>query len=101
MLRVFFSIVMPLLLPTAVYLVWWRVAHRSPGASPEGSPQGETSRSIALRWVWLAAAGVLLLAVVLFVVSVNYGTSQPGTYVPPRWEDGRIIPGHIEPARNP
>ena len=51
--------------------------------------------------MWLAAAGVLLLAVVLFVVTVHYGTSQPGTYVPPRWENGRIVPGHIEPARNP
>ena len=101
MLRVFFTIVMPLVLPTALYLVWVRVAHWSPGGSPQESPQGETLRSAALPWVWLAAAGVLLLALVLFVVTVHYGTSTPGTYVPPRWEDGRIVPGHIEPARNP
>jgi hypothetical protein len=96
MLRVFFTIVMPLVLPTALYLVWLRVVR---GSLP-GSQQGQTLRSVVLPWVWLAAAGVLLLAVVLFVVTVHYGTSQPGTYVPPRWENGRIMPGHIEPARN-
>jgi hypothetical protein len=101
MLRVFFTIVMPLVLPTVLYLVWLRVAHWSQRWSPQGSQQGETLRSAVLPWVWLAAAGVLLLALVLFVVTVHYGTSQPGTYVPPRWENGRIVPGHIEPAQNP
>jgi hypothetical protein len=97
MLRVFFTIVVPLLLPTALYLVWLRVAR----GSLQGLQQGGTLRSAVLPWVWLAAAGVLLLALVLFVVTVHYGTSQPGTYVPPRWENGRIVPGHIEPAQNP
>lgn len=94
MLRVFFTIVVPLLLPTALYLVWVRVAHWS----PRGSERGETASWAALPWLWLAATGALLLALVLFVVTVHYGTSQPGTYVPPRWENGRIVPGHIEPA---
>jgi hypothetical protein len=100
MLRVFFTIVVPLLLPTALYLAWLRVARWSPRGASHELPQGETLRSAVLPWLWLAAAGVLLLALVLFVVTVHYGTSQPGTYVPPRWENGRIVPGHIEPARN-
>ena len=95
MLRVFFTIVVPLVLPTALYLVWLRVAR----GSLHGRLQGETLRSAVLPWVGLAAAGVLLLALVLFVVTVHFGTSQPGTYVPPRWENGRIVPGHIEPAK--
>jgi hypothetical protein len=37
------------------------------------------------------------LAVVLFVVAVGFGTSQQGVYVAPRWQNGHIIPGHIEP----
>src|SRR5271170_1685905 len=97
MLRVFFTIVLPLVLPTALYLVWLRLVR----GSLQGSPQGDTQRLAVLPWVWLAAAGVLLLALVLFVVTVHYGTSQPGTYVPPRWENGRIVPGHIEPAKSP
>jgi hypothetical protein len=101
MLRVFLTIVLPLLLPTALYLLWLRVAHWSPWGSPPGSQPSEAVRWAALPWVWLAGAGALLLALVLFVVTVHFGTSQPGIYVPPRWENGRITPGHVEPGRSP
>ncbi len=101
MLRVFFTIVLPLALPTALYLVWVWLGHRLPGGSEQRSERGETVQWAALPWVWLAAAGALLLALTLFVVTVHFGTSQPGTYVPPRSENGRIVPGHIEPARTP
>jgi hypothetical protein len=89
MLRVLLTIVLPLLLPTAVYLGWLYVAH--------WSQRDAAVRWAALPWLWLAGTGVLLLAVVLFVVTVHFGTSEPGTYVPPRWENGRIVPGHLEP----
>jgi hypothetical protein len=99
MLRVFFTIVLPLLLPTALYLLWLRLAHWSPGGAPEESGRGDAIRWAALPWVWLAGAGALLLALMLFVVTVHFGTAEPGTYVPPRWENGRIVPGHIEPEQ--
>ena len=38
-----------------------------------------------------AERGTLILA----------ASTTPGTYVPPRWENGRVIPGHIEPRREP
>ena len=100
MLRVFFTIVLPLVLPTALYLVWVRLSHspRAEGSQQE-SERGGTVRWTALPWVWLAAAGALLLALTLFVVTVHFGSSQPGTYVPPHSEDGRIVPGHIEPKQ--
>ena len=100
MLRVFFTIVLPLVLPTALYLVWLRLARWSPRGTADGSQPDEPVRWTALPWVWLAAAGALLLALMLFVVSVHFGSSQPGTYVPPRWENGQIVPGHVEPAHN-
>ena len=104
MLRVFLTIVLPLVLPTALYLLWLRVAHWLPGGSSQestaGSRQGAWVQWATLPWVWLAAAGAVLLALMLFVVTVHFGTSTPGTYVPPRWENGRIVPGHIEPTRN-
>jgi hypothetical protein len=40
---------------------------------------------------------VVLLAIVLLVVTVHFGASQEGVYVPPRWQNDHIIPGHIEP----
>jgi len=89
MLRIFATIVLPLLLPTAVYLLWVRVA--------DHSQQGQPVRWAALPWPWLAGAGAVLVIVVLLVVNVHFGTTQPGIYVPPRYEGGQIVPPHIEP----
>jgi hypothetical protein len=94
MLRVFLTIVLPLVAPTAIYLAWVRFTQWS----QRESPPAETMRWAALPWLWLAGTGVLFLAIVLFVVTVGFGTSQTGVYVPPRWENGRILPGHIEPG---
>jgi hypothetical protein len=88
MLRVFLTIVLPLLLPTALYLLWVAVL---------GSREGVAMSWVAVPWIWLAGAGVILLTIVLFVVTVHFGSSQEGVYVPPRWEGGRIVPGHVEP----
>ena len=89
MLRVILTIVVPLILPTAVYVLWMRTVHwDGPGAAV---------RWRALPWIWLVGAGAVLLALVLFVVTVHFGTSQPGIYIPPRYEGGRLVPSHIEP----
>jgi Family of unknown function (DUF6111) len=89
MLRVFLTVVLPLLLPTALYLLWIGTL----GSSQEGGAISWT----AMPWIWLAGAGAVLLAIVLLVVTVHFGSSQEGIYVPPRWEGDRIVPGHIEP----
>ena len=89
MLRVFLTVVLPLLLPTALYLVWVGTFGAEHG--------GNAVRWTAVPWIWLAGAGVVLLALVLFVVTVHFGSPQEGVYVPPRWEGGRIVPGHLEP----
>ena len=89
MLRLLVTIVLPLFLPTALYLLWvtlLRPARRN-----------GTTVWAALPWLWLAAVGVALLLIVLFVVTVHFGAPQEGVYVPPRWQNGRIVPGHIEP----
>ncbi len=88
MLRVLLTIVLPLLLPAALYLLWVTTLRR---------PVNDTTLWGALPWVWLAGAGVALLALVLFVVTVHFGARQEGVYVPPRWQNGHIVPGHIEP----
>ncbi len=89
MIRVFFTIVLPLLLPTALYLLW---------VATLGAPQDSGAVVwTSLPWIWLAGAGALLLAIVLFVVTVGFGTPQEGVYVAPRYVNGHIVPGHIEP----
>jgi len=88
MLRVLLTIVLPLLLPTALYLFW---------ATTLRPARNEAIFWWALPWLWLAGAGVALLAIVLLIVTVHFGTPQEGIYVPPRWENGHIVPGHMEP----
>ena len=88
MLRVFLTIVLPLLLPTVLYLLWVGTFGAEPGIRAVGWR--------AVPWIWLAGAGAVLLAVVLFVVTVHFGSPQEGVYIPPRWQGGRIIPGHVE-----
>jgi hypothetical protein len=91
MSREILTLVMPLLLPTLFYLAWLRVARWS-----------EAGAAVAWRklpWLWLAAIGVCLTAVVLLVVTVGFGTPTPGTYVPPHVENGQIVPGHIVPGK--
>ena len=89
MLRVFLTIVLPLFLPTALYLLWVITFGAEHG--------GKAVRWAAVPWIWLAGAGAVLLAIVLFVVTIHFGSPQEGVYVPPRWEGGRIVPGHMEP----
>ena len=89
MLRVFLTIVLPLLLPTAFYLLWVGTLGAEPGIG--------AVRWRAVPWIWLAAAGAGLLAIVLFVVTVHFGAPQEGVYIPPRWQNGHIVPGHIDP----
>ena len=88
MLRVLLTIVLPLLLPTALYLVWVTTLR----------PMEHNGATFwrALPWIWLAGAGVALLAIVLLVVTVHFGTPQEGVFVPPRWEIGHIVPGLME-----
>jgi hypothetical protein len=89
MLRVFLEIILPLILPTALYFLWI-AAFRRDGAAAARTPP----------WVWLASAGVLLLAIVLVFMVVDFGAPQHGVYVPPRWEKGHIVPGHIVPRQS-
>ena len=91
MTREFLTLFVPLVLPTVLYLAWLRAMRWS-----------EVGGAVSWRrlpWVWLVVTGVALTALVLFVVTVHFGTAVPGTYVPPRLENGRIVPGHIEPVK--
>jgi hypothetical protein len=89
MIRAVVTIILPLLAPTALYLLWVTVLD-----APRDRRLG---RGRPMPWVWLAGAGVVLLAFVLGVLTVGFGTSQQGVYVAPRYVGGHIIPGHIEP----
>ncbi|HJT05802.1 MAG TPA: DUF6111 family protein [Stellaceae bacterium] len=88
MIRILLTIVLPLLLPTLLYLLWLTASRRAALAAP--APWRD------MPWVWLAAAGVVLAALLLFFVHIGVGSR--GTYVPPKYIDGRVVPGHIVPG---
>ncbi len=82
--RVLLTIIVPLLLPTALYLAWRLGLGRSV--------------SLPANWIWLLVAGVALASLTLIAVSVQFGAPRQGVYVPPHVSDGEIVPGHIEPG---
>lgn len=88
MLRDALEILLPLLLPTALYFLW--IVSVRPGTAVDWTNW---------PWVWLAASGAVLVAIVLFLAAVDFGSPKQGVYVPPRWEGGRIVPGHFEPEK--
>lgn len=91
MIRALLTVILPLLLPTGLYLLWAIAMRRAAAAGLGGVMRG-------LPWPWLAGAGVVLLAGVLALVSLGFGTGDRGTYVAPHAVNGKIIPGHIEPV---
>ncbi len=91
MMRILLTYVVPLLLPAALYILYVIVARRI--LSWRGEAAAQLRR---LPWLWLAAAGVVLMGISLAAYSLSTGGDSHRAYVPPRVEDGKIVPGHLE-----
>ncbi len=87
MTRVFLTVVLPLLLPTALYILWALVTDRAAFSSAAWQ---------RVPWIWLLLAGLVAAAVAL-VFFVEAGSDGDGRYVPPHVEHGTIVPGHVDP----
>lgn len=90
MFRLFFTYLLPLIAPAALYLVWnWIQLRRAIAGRRVASPPSFADAP----WLVLAGAGVSLLIVVLLGLAFFGGGAPPGTrYVPPHMEDGRVVP---------
>ena len=89
-MRQFLEIVLPLLLPTALYLLYTIIANRRSPAVP-----GQPLWWREVPWLWLAAAGTALVVVCLVAFAL-FGGAPPGTaYRPARLIDGKIVPGQF------
>ena len=84
MLRILLQYALPLILPLLIYLIYARLTHK--GGGRRDTP-----------WIGLAAAGVALMAASLAAWGLLGGAEPGGTYVPARIEDGRLVPGKVEP----
>lgn len=90
-MRLFLTYIVPLLLPLALYVSYILVARRV------AAGQGPLAAQLrALPWMWLAAAGVLLLGISLLVLNLTTGSDPNRPYVPPHMENGEVVPGRVE-----
>ncbi|HEY0832761.1 MAG TPA: DUF6111 family protein [Azospirillum sp.] len=95
-MRIFLTIVLPLLLPTAVYLLYVSTVEvRRARAEQEGGP---VPWWVTAPWPWLVGGGVVLTGLTLGAMALTGGTEPGGVYVPAHMEDGRLIPGTTRPA---
>ena len=95
MLRVLLEYIVPIVLPSLLYLAWLAYENRRIAQGGEGVSR----RWQEGPWAWLFAGGVALAVAATLILSWWRGYGIEGRYVPPRVEDGRIVPGHVEPAQ--
>lgn len=91
MFRLFFTFILPLILPALGYLAWNWLQLRRTLAGKRTEPPPDFADT---PWLILAGAGVSLLMVTLLALFLRDGGGSPtDTYVPPHLENGKIIPG--------
>lgn len=94
MIRILFAYIVPFLLPTAVYAAWlWyraRYVETHEGKAP-GLEKGP--------WPLTLFMGAVLVLISLGATALLGGGSAKEHYVPPYVEDGKMIPGHLEPRK--
>jgi len=87
-MRAFLAIVLPLALPTALYVLYMTLARRRPGG-------GAAAQPIEMPWSWLIIAGTVLVIVTLLALYL-FEDAGRGTYHPARIVDGEIKPGYFD-----
>lgn len=92
-MRAFLAIVLPLALPTALYVLYMTLAKRRPGAP------GAVAQPMEMPWSWLIIAGGILAVVTVVALYVFEDTGQ-GKYHPARIIDGEIKPGYFDDKAN-
>jgi hypothetical protein len=93
--RVLLQYVLPIVLPSLVYAAWLVYENRRVAKGGKGT----TRRLEEGPWAWLIAGGLVLAVAGAIAAAALSGRGREGTYVPPRVEDGRVVPGRLEPAR--
>ncbi|UEM04641.1 DUF6111 family protein [Skermanella rosea] len=94
MLRKLLLVVLPLMLPTLVYMAYMLVERRRAGASG-GAVQPWW---VGAPWTPLIVGGVALAGLTLVTVALTGGSDTTATYHPARLIDGRVVEGETTPS---
>lgn len=94
MSRIVLTYIIPFLMPAAVYAAW--VWYRTRYADRHG---GEVPQLEQGPWPLLLFSGAVFAFVVLGATALLSGGSPDETYVPPYVENGKMVPGHLEPKK--
>lgn len=90
MLRLLITRFWPILLPLVLYIVWMLSERR------KAAKRGEELPGLADGpWIWAVAAS-MLMAMGAFIWLGMSSEPETGTYIPPRLENGKVIPSHLE-----
>ncbi len=93
MARFVLQIVLPIVLPTVLYLLWVAAERRRIERAGSGDKPGWQETP----WIWLALLGLTFAGLISLALALIGGESIEGRYVPPELIDGQIVPGHVEP----
>jgi hypothetical protein len=91
MSRILLQYLLPLILPTLIWLVWYFAVGRT-----RPTADGAASKLQHGPWFWLIIAGLGLLGASLIYTALTQGFDPTGTYVPPHWEGERVVPGRVQ-----
>lgn|GEM_PF-881669 len=91
-MRTVLTIILPLIAPSLVFFIWAWFAKRRAKAEARHQPVPEWQ-----KWPWarLMLAGAILTALTLSAVAMMRDNPLGSRYVPPRLENGELIPGHF------
>ena len=86
MIQIIFTYVLPLAMPTAIYLIWmWFLRHRSKSSGNEVPEIKSTS-----VFVSILLGVTLMFAGLIYVAATSGSPPGEGLYESPRLEDGKI-----------
>ncbi len=92
MIKTIFIYILPLVLPLTIYLAWawYRIGYvKKHGGEAPKIEQGP--------WPFLLLLGAILTVALMATTALMRGADPDATnYIPPRYEDGRVIPGTME-----
>lgn len=97
MIRILLHYVLPLLLPTLLYIFYMMLVRRRALAAGGEVPDWRQGPVF-----WFVLGGLLLVGaslIALFVFEDDDGMG--GVYQPPRVEGGKVVPGQFAPPKTP